>query len=152
IGPLVLAFCLAGSLLSAPRGRSNGQATPAVARHGERHPLIQRALFGAFVAQSPQNTMVNDPAQLRDYERLLGAHVQVASYYYGFGDVFPGQREMNIANRGRRAVLLAWDMGSTDKHRFSAWASGRYDRYLRKIGRAAAAYPYQIYVRPWPEM
>jgi hypothetical protein len=141
-------LCLAGCLLAAPGAASRGESAAAA----ERPPLIQRSLFGAFVAADPAHTMVDDPALLRAYEQRLGARVQVASYFYGFGDVFPGRREIDFAAGGRRAVLLAWDMGSTSEQRFSVWASGRYDHYLRRIGRAAAAYPYQIYVRPWPEM
>jgi hypothetical protein len=115
-------------------------------------PLLNRVLFGAFVGTVPGHTMVDDPALLASYERKIGARVQVASYFYGVGDVFPGRRETLFAAGGSRAVLLSWDMGSTTAHRFTVWSSGRYDAYLRKIGRAAAAYPYQIYVRPWPEM
>ncbi len=143
-----LASCLVAGAMSAPSGGLRAESASAA----EPPPLVQRSLFGAFVADDAAHTMVDDPAQLSAYEQLLGAHVQVASYYYGFGDVFPGSREVGFADGGRRAVLLAWDMGSTSDLRFSAWSSGRYDRYLRRVGRAAAGYPYQLYVRPWPEM
>ncbi len=149
-GPVRLcaAVCSAACLVSAP-GAPAAQAKTLAA---ERPPLVQRALFGAFVAEDAAHTMVDDPALLSAYERLVGARVQVASYFYGFGDVFPGRRETGFAAGGRRAVLLAWDMGSAAQHRFAAWSSGRYDGYLRRIGRAAAGYPHQVYVRPWPEM
>jgi hypothetical protein len=148
LGRFCLAWCLVVCVISTlEAGYRPGRASAV-----EPAPLVQRSLFGAFVAEGPRHTMVDDPTLLPAYERLLGARVQVASYFYGFGDVFPGRREVELAAGGRRAVLLAWDMGSTSDHRFTAWASGRYDRYLRRVGRAAAAYPYQVYVRPWPEM
>jgi hypothetical protein len=117
-----------------------------------RSPLVDRSLFGAFVATGPGHALDDDPTVLRDYEHLLGASVQVVSEFYGVGDVFPGSRERLLAAGGRRAVLLSWDMGSGRAYRFTAWSSGRHDAYLRRIGRAAATYPYQIYIRPWPEM
>lgn len=40
-------------------------------------------------------------------------------------------------------------MGAT---RFTDWSAGKHDDYLRTIGQQAAAYPFPIYVRPWPEM
>jgi mannan endo-1,4-beta-mannosidase len=46
-------------------------------------------------------------------------------------------------------VLLSWDMGPT---RFTEWSSGDHDDYLDRIAAAARAYPYRVYVRPWPEM
>jgi hypothetical protein len=130
-------------------------AVPRETAVGATPRLVDRTLFGAFVGTDPDDwtrTMVTDPSMLAAYERSLGAKVQVASYFYGVGDVFPGAVERQFADSGRRAVLLSWHMGDTTDRRFTAWSSGRYDGYLRAIGRAAAAYPYQVYVRPWPEM
>ncbi len=141
---LALAGCLAWVLGSGPSGGSERAAV--------RSPLVDRSLFRVFVSGDPRHTLDDDPAVLRDYEHLLGASVQVVSAFYGVGDVFPGSRERLLAAGGRRAVLLSWDMGSGRAYRFTAWTSGRHDAYLRRIGRAAAAYPYQVYVRPWPEM
>jgi beta-mannanase len=63
--------------------------------------------------------------------------------------VFPGQTELRFAQGGTRQVLLSWDMGPT---RFSEWTAGDHNDYLDQIAAAARAYPYPVYVRPWPEM
>lgn len=110
----------------------------------DRSPGGSRVDFGAYV-----EGMQEDPQAFDDFEQLVGAEMGVASYYYGFGDIFPGPVEQNFAEGGQRKVLLSWDMGPT---RFGQWARGRYDRYLRKIAKAARNYPHLIYVRPWPEM
>jgi len=99
---------------------------------------------GAYVQGMQEN-----PAAFTDFESLVGRQLGVASYFYGFGDVFPGPIELGFAAGGQRDVLLSWDMGPT---RFRQWARGRYDSYLGQIAEAAKAYPYPIYVRPWPEM
>ncbi|HEX5088154.1 MAG TPA: glycosyl hydrolase [Nocardioides sp.] len=99
---------------------------------------------GAYVQGMQENA-----AAFADFEALVGRQLEVASYFYGFGDVFPGATELGFSDGGRRDVLLSWDMGAT---RFRQWARGRYDPYLRQIAAAAKAYPYPVYVRPWPEM
>ena len=93
--------------------------------------------------------MVADPRRLAAYEAQLGSRVQVASYFYGFGDEFPAAVERSFADGGRRDVLLSWDMGPT---RFADWSSGKHDDYLLRIAAHARSYPYAVYVRPWPEM
>jgi mannan endo-1,4-beta-mannosidase len=93
--------------------------------------------------------MQENPSALTDFELLAGREMGVASYFYGFWDIFPGPTELAFADGGRRDVLLSWDMGPT---RFRQWAHGRYDSYLRTIAQAAKSYPYPLYVRPWPEM
>jgi mannan endo-1,4-beta-mannosidase len=93
--------------------------------------------------------MQEDASVFGAFEALVGRPMDVASYFYGFGDVFPGATELAFADGGRRDVLLSWDMGPT---RFQQWARGRYDSYLKTIAEAARAYPYPLYVRPWPEM
>lgn len=103
-----------------------------------------RVRFGAYVPGAQ-----HDPARLAEFEELVGARADVASFYYGYGDVFPGPLERAVADQGRRDVLLSWDMGPTT---FRQWANGRHDRYLKKIAAAASRYPHRIYVRPWPEM
>ncbi len=106
--------------------------------------LVERVEFGAYV-----DGMTHDPARLAAFERLVGSRTGIASYYWGFGDVFPGRTELAFADGGRRKVLLSWDMGPT---RFSEWSSGAHDAYLDTLVDAAKAYPYDVYVRPWPEM
>lgn len=106
--------------------------------------LVERVLLGAFV-----DGMQADPAVLTRFEGLVGSRTDVASYYYGFGDIFPGPTELTFADGGRRKVLLSWDMGASP---FSEWAAGSHDDYLDELVAAARAYPYTFYVRPWPEM
>jgi len=107
-------------------------------------PLKSHVRLGAYV-----DGMAADPSRLTAYETLLGQPMAVASYFYGFGDEFPGAIETGFADSGRRDVLLSWDMGQTH---FTDWSAGKFDSYLRSIGARARAYPYPLYVRPWPEM
>jgi hypothetical protein len=106
--------------------------------------LKDRTKFGAWVAG-----MVGSPSLLGAREQLLGTRFEVASYFYGYGDQFPAAIERGFADGGGRDVLISWDMGP---YRFSDWASGKHDGYLRTIGALAAAYPYPIHLRPWAEM
>ena len=107
-------------------------------------PLGKRAMLGAYV-----DGMTHDPARLADFERMVGHRAGVASYYWGYGDVFPGPTELAFADGGRREVLLSWDMGPTQ---FAEWTAGQHDDYLDTLVAAAASYPYDVHVRPWPEM
>lgn len=106
--------------------------------------LGERAVFGAFV-----EGMQAKPGLLARVEKKIGAPVGIASYYYGFGDVFPAAPEQRFSRDGTRTVLVSWDMGST---RFAEWTSGQHDEYLDQIAQAALDYPHDVYVRPWPEM
>jgi mannan endo-1,4-beta-mannosidase len=146
------AFGVLGLLLTLVMTTWGGQAgagtapdradhTPAGATPGRAEHQVR---VGAYV-----QGMQEDPAAFSDFEALAGRQLGIASYFYGFGDVFPGPTELGFADGGRRDVLLSWDMGPT---RFRQWARGRYDSYLRTIARAARSYPYRLYVRPWPEM
>lgn len=107
-------------------------------------PLSGRVKVGAWVAG-----MVADPSLLIAREQLLGRQLDIASYFYGYGDWFPTDKERVLSGNGARAVLISWDMGP---YRFADWAAGNHDDYLRTIGSLAAAYPYPVYVRPWAEM
>lgn len=107
-------------------------------------PLGERVRFGAYV-----DGMVASPSRFSAYESQVGGRMDVASYFYGFGDEFPAAIERGFADGGRRDVLLSWDMGPT---RFTDWSSGKHDAYLRTIAGHASRYPYTVYVRPWPEM
>jgi len=79
----------------------------------------RRVLFGAYVDQ-----MAADPGRLDDFERLVGHRADIASYYSGYGAVFPGPLEQRMADGGRRKVLVAWDPGHT---RYAEWAAGSHD-------------------------
>ncbi len=128
--------------LASTGSASHGNAS-AVARPAAR-PLVDRVEFGAFV-----EGMQDDPSRLRAFESKIGQRARIASYYYGYGDVFPAAPERLFADGGRRKVLVSWDMGPT---RFAEWSSGQHDAYLDQIAAAASTYPHTLYVRPWPEM
>lgn len=129
---------------------ADSTGTAVKAMHPVRRPIPSKARrsgrprLGAHVAG-----MSDDPRRLADYERLVRSKAAVASIYWGHGDVFPGTRELALADQGRRDLLLSWDMGAT---RFTDFTSGSQDAYLDTIANAALAYPYVFYVRPWPEM
>lgn len=106
--------------------------------------LRQRVRLGAYV-----NGMSIRPARLTAFERQVQREVDVASIYWGHGDIFPGATELELSDHGRRDLLLSWDMGAT---RFTDWSNGSQDAYLNDLVRAARAYPHVFYVRPWPEM
>ena len=107
-------------------------------------PLAERVQVGAYV-----DGMQDDPARLAAWEAEVGGRAEIASYYYGYGDVFPARTERVFSDGGNRKVLLSWDMGPT---RFTEWSAGDHDAYLDQIAAAARAYPHEAYVRPWPEM
>ncbi len=128
-------------------GLSSAGRPPAVKELAGRmrsRPLAQRVLFGSWVAG-----MVAHPSLLADRERQVGRRFDIASYFYGYGDWFPTDRDRMLSGEGARAILISWDMGP---YRFTDWTSGAHDEYLRIIGGLAARHPYPIYVRPWAEM
>ena len=107
-------------------------------------PAPAHVRLGAWV-----EGMTLEPARLDALGRELRTDIEVASYYWGYGDVFPAAPELAHSRGGTRDVLLSWDMGET---RFVEWSRGDHDAYLDQIAAAALAYPYDVYVRPWPEM
>jgi hypothetical protein len=123
-----------------------GSAAPALADDNTKTTSRARVNveFGAYV-----DNMQANPARFDRFARRTRTNLDVASYYYGFGDVFPAAPERHFAAGGTRKVLVSWDMGPT---RFTEWSSGRHDSYLDQIVAQAVAYPYDLYVRPWPEM
>ncbi len=106
--------------------------------------LVDRVEFGAYV-----DGMTNAPERLAAFESMVRTPTDIASYYWGYGDIFPAATERAFARGGTRKVLLSWDMGPT---RFSEWTSGQHDGYLDDLVSAARDYPWTVYVRPWPEM
>jgi mannan endo-1,4-beta-mannosidase len=149
---LGVGFLLLSILVAVPTGASTAVGGDTLADMTQVRPTEHHAVdrshaplrLGAYV-----QGMQEDPEAFSGFESLVGRQMSIASYFYGFGDVFPGPTELSFADGGSRDVLLSWDMGPT---RFLQWARGRYDPYLRTIADAARAYPYPIYVRPWPEM
>lgn len=143
--PLLVSLTLSLALpLGSGIGRVDTSSPVARVSDTRSRVLADRVQIGAFV-----KGMQAEPGRLDGFERMIGARVDIASYYYGFGDVFPAQPERRLSDGGRRTILLSWDMGPT---RFSEWSHGQHDRYLDRIARAARNYPNPVYVRPWPEM
>ena len=50
------------------------------------------------------------------------------------------------------APATCWSRGRSGKFRYSEWPAGLHDAYLDQVAAAARAFPYVMYVRPWPEM
>lgn len=128
-----LALLLVASSSPAPTAGASG-----------RQALARRISFGAYVDQ-----MVDDPSRLADFENTIRRRTDIASYYRGYGAVFPGPTEWAFADGGTREVLISWDMGP---YRYRTWVRGRHDAYLDQVVAAFKAYPYVVHVRPWPEM
>jgi len=143
--PRLLGLVIVSAALLAvpPAGASSVSETSRLQERTIR-PLADRVQIGAFV-----EGMQADPTRLKDFETLVGGRTDIASYYYGYGDVFPGDLERTFAEGGRRKILLSWDMGPT---RFTEWSSGEHDSYLDQIAAAARGYDLPVFVRPWPEM
>jgi len=135
----VLAVGIAVGLLTAPALTAGG--APDQSTTGGTADTV---MFGAYV-----DGMTADPSRLGAFERLVDARTDIASYYYGFGDVFPGPLEERFAASGRRQVLVSWHL---DNAPYAQWAAGRFDGYLSRIAEAARGYPHDVYVRPWAEM
>lgn len=123
------------TLLASPAGSASTSS---------RAALSSRIEFGAYV-----DGMTHDPSKLTAFEKRVRSRADIASYFWGYGDIFPTQRELNFAAGGTRKVLLSWDMGAT---RFTEWSAGDHDHYLDEIVKRARSYPYDLHVRPWPEM
>ncbi len=134
----------ADATAAAPAGIGDSAHRSHSDRDERRDRLAERVRLGAHV-----KGMSHEPGRLARFEQMARREVDVASIYWGYGDVFPGTTELSLADQGRRDVLLSWDMGAT---RFTDWSSGSQDAYLDRIASAALAYPYTVYVRPWPEM
>jgi mannan endo-1,4-beta-mannosidase len=144
--PLLVALAAAALLpVGAPAVADESADGPAQrGTNTARKILADRVAIGAYV-----DGMQDEPGRLDSFERMIAAKADIASYYYGFGDVFPAAAERRLSDGGRRKLLLSWDMGPT---RFTEWSSGQHDPYLDQIAAAARSYPNKVYVRPWPEM
>jgi hypothetical protein len=107
-------------------------------------PLGRQVRFGAYAWDVPWT-----PGVLDDLQRTVQAPVSIASYFYGPDVVFPAQQDLDTARGGARDLLVAWEIGT---FRYSEWTAGLHDAYLDQVAAAARAFPYVMYVRPWPEM
>ncbi|WP_433301727.1 glycoside hydrolase family 26 protein [Actinoplanes sp. CA-030573] len=107
-------------------------------------PVTASFLFGAAV-----DDLRTSRQRLPALEAELGRPVDIASTYVDWSYVFPGPTEKWMAAGGKRQVLISWEPW---KIRFRDVAAGRQDSYLAAVAKAMRAYPYDVYVRPWPEL
>ena len=110
----------------------------------EARPVPAAFLFGAAVDDLPAGR-----ARLPALEAELGRPVDIASTYVDWSYVFPGANERWMAAGGKRKVLLSWEPW---RIRFSEVTSHRRDSYLQAVANAMRTFPFDLYVRPWPEL
>jgi mannan endo-1,4-beta-mannosidase len=110
----------------------------------EARPPSASFLFGAAADDLPKGRH-----QLAALESDLGRPVDIASTYIDWSYVFPGPNETWMAADGKRKVLLSWEPWGI---RFSDVTSHRKDSYLQAVANAARTFPFDLYVRPWPEL
>jgi beta-mannanase len=106
--------------------------------------LVTHIAFGATLADLPYGR-----TDLPALETQLGAPVGVASAFVDWSYVIGGANELWMANWGARKVLLAWEPNGI---RFTDVTNGSQDAYLQRVANSMKAFPYDVYVRPWPEM
>jgi beta-mannanase len=110
----------------------------------EGRPARASFRFGAAVDDLPTGRH-----RLPALEADLGRPVDIASTYIDWSYVFPGPNERWMVAGGKRKVLLSWEPWGI---RFSDVTSHRRDSYLQAVANAARAFPFNLYVRPWPEL
>lgn len=110
----------------------------------EARPVPAPFLFGAAVDDLPKGRH-----RLPALETELGRPVDIASTYVDWSYVFPGPNEGWMAAGGKRKVLLSWEPWGI---RFSDVTSHRRDSYLQAVANAMREFPFDLYVRPWPEL
>jgi mannan endo-1,4-beta-mannosidase len=106
--------------------------------------LGSHVAFGAAVPDLPAGR-----TDLPGLERTLSGHLQIASSFVDWSYVPGGANELWAAHGGTRDVLLSWEPFGV---RFTDVTTGMEDGYLRRVAASMLAYPYDVYVRPWPEM
>jgi hypothetical protein len=127
-----------GSPSAAPLGSSSAPpASPPAA-------LGSRLLLGAYVPDLPDGR-----ADLPTLENSVGAHLAIAAAYVDWSYVIGGANELWMADNGTRLPLLAWEPSGV---RFTDVTDGSEDGYLQQVATSMLAFPYTVYVRPWPEM
>ncbi|NLT53202.1 MAG: hypothetical protein GXX79_01250 [Actinomycetales bacterium] len=132
---VLMAIGLAVTLPNLPEG----EPAAAAAR-----PLRDRVMVGATIQE-----IAGTGDSAAAVEALLDAELDIVSGYMSWSDSIGGSRDRAVAASGRRAVLLAWEPWGV---RFTDVTAGRKDAYLGSVADSLKAYPYTVYVRPWPEM
>lgn len=110
----------------------------------EARPAAASFLFGAAADDLPAGRV-----RLPGLEAELGRPVDIVSTYVDWSYVFPGPNEKWMAAGGKRKVLLSWEPWRV---RFSEVTAHRKDSYLQAVANAVREFPFDLYVRPWPEM
>jgi hypothetical protein len=110
----------------------------------QAQPVLASFVFGAAVDDLPTGR-----SQLPALEAGLGRPVDIASTYVDWSYVFPGPNERWMADGGKRKVLLSWEPWGI---RFNDVTAHRRDPYLQAVANAMRAFPFDLYVRPWPEL
>ena len=106
--------------------------------------LDAHVVIGASVPGLP-----GDRTGLLALERALGAHLAIASAFVDWTYVIGGPHTRLMADGGSRKVLLSWEPYGT---RFTDVTSGARDHYLQRVADSMRDFPYDVFVRPWPEM
>ena len=107
-------------------------------------PLAEHVVFGLAEPDLPYGRH-----DLPAMEAALGTGVGLASTFVDWSYVIGGPNELWMADGGRRSVLLSWEPFGL---RFTDVSNGSEDRYLQRVADSMRAFPYDVYVRPWPEM
>jgi Glycosyl hydrolase family 26 len=107
-------------------------------------PLSAHVVFGSSAPDLPAGRQ-----DLPALESELGTHLGLVSTFVDWSYVIGGPNETWMSDGGRRKALLAWEPNGI---RFSDVANGAQDAYLQKVADSMRAFPYDVYVRPWPEM
>ncbi len=129
---------MAGSLLGSIDGLIVGAAGAGGATLGSD------LMFGASIPDLPSGS-----ADLPALEARLGSPLQIASTFVDWSYVIGGPNELRMADGGARKVLLSWEPWGV---RFADVTAGKQDAYLQRVATSMRAFPYTVYVRPWPEM
>lgn len=118
-----------------------GTALPSSAAGAKLSSHVQ---LGAFVPDLPYGR-----TDLPALEKALGGKLRIASAFVDWSYVMGGANEVWMSDGGTRKVLLAWESSGI---RFTDVTSGAQDAYLAKVANSMKSFPYDVYVRPWPEM
>jgi hypothetical protein len=109
-----------------------------------RPPLSSHVVFGVAMPDLPYGR--HDLPRL---ESELGGPLGAASAFVDWSYLIGGPNETWMSARGSRKVLLAWEPSNI---RFADVVAHSQDPYLGAVAVSMRAFPYDVYVRPWPEM
>lgn len=127
---------------SIPLPRSSEQGSEVKESEGERDfPEVSRHLqWGAFAGQGEDD--------LNNFERLVGAEVDIRAFFVGLGDPFPSDIAASLRAKGKTLLIFL------ESYRTSLEAinQGEWDDYLDNFAQAAKASGVEMIIAPFPEM